>query len=143
MVPTSAGDADWRQVPTDRQQINMQVPGMERWTPSYWKEVDEETTSNRGTSYHTEWGSEEEWGIYAYLTYQKRVKSFYYYTLKQQIRFQLGKRFHSFDGDKKTYDSKIGEFEYIHLSAKAGQIRRKCVAYTSPSHWLRQQPTGQ
>ena len=121
--------ADWREVPTDKQQINMLVPGMERWNPGYWKEVDEETTYNRGVAYYTKWRSIEDYGIHAYLTYQKRVLGFTYYTLRDQIQNQLRKDFRSFDGDKITYDSKIGKFEYIHFSAKAGQIKRKCVGF--------------
>ncbi len=42
--------ADWRRVPTDKQQINMQVPGMEHWNPGYWKTVDDDFAR---TAYHT------------------------------------------------------------------------------------------
>ncbi len=121
--------ADWREVPTDKQQINMQVPGMERWHPGYWKEVDEETTYNRGTAYYTKWRMIGEYGIHAYLTYQKRVRGFTYYTLKEQIRNQHRKDFRSFDGDKKIYDSKLGKFEYMHFSLKTGQVKRKCIGF--------------
>ena len=122
--------ADWRRVPTDKQQINMEVPGLSHVTPGYWKTVDEESTSNRGTAYHTKWRSRKYVGIHAYLLYSKRVKRFYYYTLRDPVQLQLGKDFGSFDGDVNTYDSKIGEFEYIHFSAPAGQAKiRQCVGF--------------
>ncbi len=135
MVLTNAGLADWSGVPTDKQQINMQVPGMEHWTPGYWKEVDEETPSNRGTAYYTKWRLKNKYGIHAYLTYQTRLRRFQYTTLKYRIRFRFGKDLRSFDGDIKTYDSTIGEFEYIHLSAMSGKIKRKCVGFTLMFAW--------
>ncbi len=58
--------ADWRKVLTDKQQINMQVPGMEHWNPGYWKKVDD-TSGNRGTGYYTKWRLIEDYGIHAYL----------------------------------------------------------------------------
>ena len=129
MVLANVGRADWREVPTDKQQINMHVPGMEHWNPGYWKKDDEDGTYNRGTGYYTQWRKIEEYGIHAYLTYQKRVKQFHYYTVRDQVRWQLEEDFANFDGDINTYDSRLGEFEYIYFTAKIGWITRKCVGF--------------
>ena len=129
MVLTNVARADWREVPTDKQQINMHVPGMEHWNPGYWQEVQADSTPARGTAYYTKWRKIKEYGIHAFLTYQKPAKKFKYYTVRDQVRWQLEEDFAYFDGDINTYESTLGEFEYIYFSAKIGQITRKCVGF--------------
>ena len=121
--------ADWRNVPTDKQQINMQVPGMEHWNPGYWKRVSD-VSRNEGTAYHTMWRSIEEYGIHAYLTYQTRTRRFYYQTIKDMVNIDLGKDYDpSFEKDTYTYSSKNKKFKYIYFSVKAGSVKRKCVGF--------------
>jgi hypothetical protein len=97
--------AEWRKMPTDKQQINMQVPGMEHWNPGYWKNVDD-STRNKGTAYHTKWRLIEDFGIHAYMTYQTRARGFYYVTIKYKVDLALEEDYTpSFDKEIYTYIS--------------------------------------
>ena len=125
---------DWRNVPTDKQQINMQVPGMEHWNPGYWKEVSDDSR-NEGTAYHTKWRSIEEYGIHAYLTYQARTRAFYYVSIKDMVdNISIAKDYTpSFEEDSYTYRSKNKKFQYIYFSVNAGSVKRKCVGFVNLS----------
>ena len=132
--------ADWRKVLTDKQQINMQVPGMEHWNPGYWKKVDD-TSGNRGTGYYTKWRLIEDYGIHAYLTYQTRTRRFYYVSIKDFVDISFPKKYTpSFQGDERTYDSKNGKFKYIYFSVNTESVKRKCVGFghlsSSRKKWI-------
>jgi hypothetical protein len=120
--------AGWSDVATDKQQINMRVPGMERWNPGYWKQV-LDFDPGTGVANYSQWRNIEDYGIYAYLTYQKSRRGFKYYTLREQISHQVNKYSYSFIGNVKTHESTLGEFEYIHFSLVARTQKRKCIGF--------------
>ena len=119
--------AEWLKVPTDKQQINMQVPGMEHWNPGYSKSVDHAV---EGTAYYTKWRLIDDYGIHAFLTYGTRARRFYYYTIKNMVHDSIKKDYAiSFEGSEKNYDSKIGKFKYIYFSYNTESVKRECVGF--------------
>lgn len=128
VIPARAA-SDWRKVTTDKQQINMRVPGMGHWTPGFWQDATGDTY-NQAVAYFSKWRRIEDYGIHAQLTYQTRTRAFYYYTVREQVQLSFENSYPiSFVGDIKTYDAKLGVFEYIHFSVVAGQRKRKCVGF--------------
>ncbi len=125
----------WQDAPTDKQEINMQVPGMEHWTPGYWKTVDTISASrNTGIGHHSQWRSIEDRGIHAYLTYQTRKRSFYYVTVKDMIDISFGQDYDAqFEGNVEVYKSSNGKFEYIYFSIDTKYTKRKCVGFVNMS----------
>lgn len=132
--------AEWRKVPTDKQQINMQVPGMEHWNPGYSKSVDHDA-NNTGTAYYTKWRLIDDYGIHASLTYATRTARFYYYSIKNMVHDSIKKDYAiSFEESEKIYDSKNGKFKYIYFSYNTESVKRKCVGFgnlsSSQKKWI-------
>ena len=103
---------------------------MEHWNPGFWERTTTEVT-NRGNAYFSKWRDIEDYGIHAQLTYQKRTRAFYYYSVREQVQLSLQDTYSAtFTGKIKTYDSKTGDFDYVFFTVVAGEQARKCVGFS-------------
>ena len=134
-VPAYGG---WSGEPTYEQQTNMNVPGMNNWNPGFWKQVVDKD-SGTGFAYLTQWRRIQDYGVHAYLIYEYRRSKFYYYNVRDNVRFRLGSHNTiSFIGDIRSYNAKLGEFQYVHFSIVAGKsmsLRQRRKQF-SISQWI-------
>ena len=129
VVTPSRAANEWGAAPTEKQQINMNVPGMSNLKPEYWKRV-WDFDPGLGVGYASKWRTIENYGVHALLKYYYLRSGISYYTIRDNVRLYLNPIKPSLIGDIKTYDAKLGEFEYIHFSVVAGSQKRKCVGFS-------------
>ena len=101
VVTPSRAANEWGDAPAEKQQINMNVPGMNILTPLYWKKVWDFDTGI-GVGYVTRWRNIDNYGVHALLNYYYQKYGIYYHTVRDSVVLYLNGITPSFIGDIKT-----------------------------------------